>query len=639
MSSTKRQGIFKDQNPLYKLYKNEDIAHYIPHNKRHTITQYMGKVNLLMGSNTNKDDQFQSIQTSTFKKNDTTEYKETVNDRSKVSAQIKNFHLKEKMYVGNEKPQSETSGIMSQPVQELDRQKDYAEKRQVVNQLKNRLRSSNFQLGSQNDKINRQEIEEQYNKDFKEIYKQALTKSPPPHKNTSTIKMSPAQTMKFEPFTDYLDVNKMKKEALEQVERPVNQSALKQSSIRFSYNQKGKSPFSHRGQSLNYDEAMSTQGANSRGFSTKLSQTSLSNRYEEVDNNLNNSNNLHINKILKAQNEHSPRTYLTSGIGQANQPDFQTINVKHQLNLDKFDASQHKEARDLRAKMRSTTYSIGRKGEPITPQLYASQAPTPQQFSPDKQREQDYRFVNPNLIKNLNVAQAQNISDKTQRFNTMHGSYYNTFYTKGNNQVQSPIDRQIRTTKELKSELLGHAFELGFDANGGAKIPDPLHSKAASIDILNQSYGNKNAKDAFKMVAEKQNFKISQNIGKSVEVNVWNKFEGKNYGTGRPVNNIIDQEALKRSNVPFGMNTPQIVREQQVQDLNPKTLTSFSPDIINKKTNVGNFYHKIAEQFKQSKVPFSPDLRKSNFKPDESFTNSFYKTQFEWKQPKFDMSH
>lgn len=125
--------------------------------------------------------------------------------------------------------------------------------------------------------------------------------------------------MKFEPFTDYLDINKIKKDTLDQVERPTNQTTLKHSSIRFSYNQKAKNPFSHRGQSLNFDEAVSTGGLNSRGFSTKLSQTSLSNRYEDNDNqNMNVTNNLLINKVLKAQNEHSPRAHLTQGVGVVN---------------------------------------------------------------------------------------------------------------------------------------------------------------------------------------------------------------------------------------------------------------------------------------------------------------------------------
>ena len=50
MSSSKRQNIFKDQNPLLKLYQSEENPHYIPHQKRHQITQFMGKVNVLMGS-------------------------------------------------------------------------------------------------------------------------------------------------------------------------------------------------------------------------------------------------------------------------------------------------------------------------------------------------------------------------------------------------------------------------------------------------------------------------------------------------------------------------------------------------------------------------------------------------------------
>ena len=44
MSSSKRQDIFKDINPLIKIYGNEDTLHYLPPAKRKQITEYMGKV-------------------------------------------------------------------------------------------------------------------------------------------------------------------------------------------------------------------------------------------------------------------------------------------------------------------------------------------------------------------------------------------------------------------------------------------------------------------------------------------------------------------------------------------------------------------------------------------------------------------
>ena len=94
-----------------------------------------------------------------------------------------------------------------------------------------------------------------------------------------------------------------------------------------------------------------------------------------------------------------------------------------------------------------------------------------------------------------------------------------------------------------------------------------MNSKPSQAPALRR----RNAKDTLFPFSEKPsnkgNFQISQNIGKSVEANIWNKQEGKNYGTGRYVSNYVDYDFLKKSNIPFGMNTPKPVAEQHALDL------------------------------------------------------------------------
>ncbi len=50
MSSVKKQEIFKDINPLIKIYAQEENKHYIPASKRRKISQFMGRANLYIGS-------------------------------------------------------------------------------------------------------------------------------------------------------------------------------------------------------------------------------------------------------------------------------------------------------------------------------------------------------------------------------------------------------------------------------------------------------------------------------------------------------------------------------------------------------------------------------------------------------------
>ncbi len=46
----KRQALFKDVNPLVKIYSQDDNKHYIPAEKRHKISQFMGRANLYFGT-------------------------------------------------------------------------------------------------------------------------------------------------------------------------------------------------------------------------------------------------------------------------------------------------------------------------------------------------------------------------------------------------------------------------------------------------------------------------------------------------------------------------------------------------------------------------------------------------------------
>eukprot|EP00347_Sterkiella_histriomuscorum_P024527 403330798 len=645
----------------------------------------MGKVNVLIGSKTpNNEQKFQSEQGQSFKPTNITEFRDNLNERLRLGSQIKNFHHKQKIYMGNPKTlQNETSGILSQPVDsnQLDRQQDYESKRAVAKDLKHRLRSSNFKLGSAPD--NYQKVDhEQYNKELQQIYAQSLQTSPTKNKNHSNIQLSPKHKQKFETINnDNLDINRMQRTSYEQLERPKQLNDLKESSIKFSYPEKQyrenggskstknskRNPFGSRAFSSN--DQNNNFGASNGFNSKKMSSTSLSFQQDNQEVEASIKNNLKLNKILKEQFENSPRSHLTSGIGQVNQVDYQTMNAAQKPQFENFDQAQRQEAKDLRMKMRSTTYSIGRQMDPQTPQNAIKSPLSPHGLSAKKQPF-DQQFRNPNLIQNLHLGQKQNSATVNDRFSTMSGSYYQTFYnSKGQgNTVQSPIDKFQKTAQELKAELLGHGFELGFDPQGGANQVN--NNQKQFNEQMNLSLATKQPNsEHFKKNAERQNFQISQNIGKSVEANIWNKQEGKNYGTGRYVSNYVDYDFLKKSNIPFGMNTPKPVAEQHALDLQSrqqsnsptsatnkaasifsKTGSNFnssaqqsqgfnSPLSAKKQQQIGNYYNKIKEHLKVTNVPFSPDQRKGQKTgKDEAFSSSFYKSQFEWKQPVYDTS-
>lgn len=71
--------------------------------------------------------------------------------------------------------QGETSGILSQPLDPSmigeSQKKTYTEKREVANELKSKLRSSNFALGSSPDNHYKPKVDEDsYHKELKQIF-------------------------------------------------------------------------------------------------------------------------------------------------------------------------------------------------------------------------------------------------------------------------------------------------------------------------------------------------------------------------------------------------------------------------------------------------------------------------------------
>lgn len=150
--------------------------------------------------------------------------------------------------------------------------------------------------------------------------------------------------------------------------------------------------------------------------------------------------------------------------------------------------------------MRSTTYSIGRKGgwEPHTPQteLKSGNAIRVDDYTPEG--KQDMQFRNPNLIKNLNIGMKENSNDTIDRFATSTSQQFQTFHKRDRNgkgfSSVTPIDKFQKTAQELKSELLSSGFELGYDAKGGVKSPNPfIQASMSETQKLRQPVGNEEA--------------------------------------------------------------------------------------------------------------------------------------------------
>ena len=98
--------------------------------------------------------------------------------------------------------------------------------------------------------------------------------------------------------------------------------------------------------------------------------------------------------------------------------------------------------------------------------------------------------------------------------------------------------------------------------------------------------------------------------------------------------NIIDQDFLKRSHVPFAS-----VKNQMFKDSQEKRHVTLSPNVLIDKLktgsyNLGRFNSQFKTPFENSNLPFSPTQRFDTDNSKKQFA-SLNKTNFSWKSPTY----
>ena len=157
-----------------------------------------------------------------------------------------------------------------------------------------------------------------------------------------------------------------------------------------------------------------------------------------------------------------------------------------------------------------------------------------------------------------------------------------------------PRSLTLKIAKERGQVNLGNHFEYGHDASGGAKAgkePDSPEAMKKCLDLKPDDF--KTAEENKERI-ERQNFKIKpvQELPNS---------ETKNVGDhkGKGINNIIDQDSLKRSNMPFAKIKSNEKPAASVATVKPPYALS----------HTRNHYNEIKSFGSAARVPFSPEKR------------------------------
>lgn len=217
-----------------------------------------------------------------------------------------------------------------------------------------------------------------------------------------------------------------------------------------------------------------------------------------------------------------------------------------------------------------------------------------------------------------------------------------TFYGDVYNQQKVPhmypgLTKQINDSR--KEFQLVNKFEYGYDEQGGARANAPLDADDPSKikACLKASAKGHQQREEFKENIERQNFTIQHDKELS---NTDTKYIGTHKGKG--IDNIIDQDDLKRSHVP--------IPSSQKDKL--KILKSFygstnvSPGLTRTRDHVlavQKEYTAFKTGSEESKVPFSNTRRNrlertyDKFDKLNGYGASTNKATFGWKVPTYDL--
>jgi len=343
--------------------------------------------------------------------------------------------------------------------------------------------------------------------------------------------------------------------------------------------------------------------------------------------------------------DQSSKAHLTTAKGGPNAADYTPIaRVYHgkQLSVDPAHLDIDEGIRRL---MKTTTYTIGKQGEDapnevnttnqtqLTQKVHAGEDPP--------KVDKNSRRCDP---ENPNRAKAVGFGYGSEKGTHMHQvvhrskTFYGDVYHPAKRPFMPPdVTKQINDSR--KEFQLHNKFEYGYDSKGGARANPPLDADSPTKikDCLEQSAAGRVQREEFKEHIERQNFTIQHD---KELANTDTKHIGTHQGQG--IDNIIDQEDLKRSHVPIPST-----RNDRLHILRSfYGSTNGAVGQTKTREQVRNI-HKAYSAFKtgseESKIPFSSTRRNrlertyDKFDKVNGYGASVNTATFGWKVPTYDL--
>ena len=351
------------------------------------------------------------------------------------------------------------------------------------------------------------------------------------------------------------------------------------------------------------------------------------------------------NRDIKLNYDQSSKAHLTTAKGGPNKADYTPVaRVYHgkQLSVDpahiNIDEGIHK-------LMKTTTYSIGKKGDDApnevntTNQTHLTQK-VHKGEDPPKVDKNSRRCdpANPNRAKAVGFGYGAEKGTYEHRVvhrsKTLYGDVYNT---QKEPHMPPSLTKQINDSR--KEFQLVNKFEYGYDEHGGARANPPLDADSPTKiqACLEQSAKGRLQREEFKENIEKQNFTIQHD---KELANTDTKYIGTHKGKG--IDNIIDQDDLKRSHVPIPSSHKDKLRilKSFYGSTNGATGLTRTRDQLMAQKQEYSVFKSGAEE---SKLPFSQTRRNrlertyDKFDKLNGYGASMNKAAFGWKVPTYDL--
>jgi hypothetical protein len=310
---------------------------------------------------------------------------------------------------------------------------------------------------------------------------------------------------------------------------------------------------------------------------------------------------------LKLNYDLGSKAHLTAAKGGPNKADYTPVARVYHGKLLSVDPAHVDIDEGVHRLMKTTTYSIGKKGDDAPNEINTTsqthhtlkvhKGEDPLKVDKNSRRGDP---ANPNRAKAVGFGYGA--EKGTYEHRVVHRSktfYGDVFNTQKQPHMPPSLTKQINDSR--KEFQLVNKFEYGYDERGGAKANPPLDADSPTKiqECLDQSAKVRQQREEFKENIERQNFTIQHDKELS---NTDTKYIGTHQGKG--IDNVIDQDDLKRSHVPIGGSQKDKLRilKSFYGSTNGATgLTRTRDQIIAQKREYSIFKSGAEE----SKVPFS----------------------------------